>query len=93
MRRFFETPGIARTEKIEFLERAWKPRLSRPVYGLMMVLLRRRRLDHLIVIADGFEAVGGEAKGLSRAPGSHGRPARPHAQAGSSRARWRSAPG
>lgn len=66
VRRFFETPGIARTEKIEFLERAWKPRLSRPVYGLLMVLLRRRRLDHLIVIADEFQKLSEEAKGMSR---------------------------
>lgn len=66
VRRFFETPGIARTEKIAFLEKSWKPRLSRPVYGLLMVLLRRRRLDHLIVIADEFQKLAEQAKGLSR---------------------------
>ena len=66
VRRFFETPGISRSEKIAFLESAWKPRLSRPVYGLLMVLLRRRRLDHLLVIADEFQKLGEEAKGLSR---------------------------
>lgn len=66
VRRFFETPGIARTEKIAFLEKSWKPRLSRPVYGLLIVLLRRRRLDHLIVIADEFQKLSESAKGLSR---------------------------
>lgn len=66
VRRFFETPGIARSEKIEFLEKSWKPRLSRPVYGLLMVLLRRRRLDHLILIADEFQKLSEQAKGLSR---------------------------
>ena len=66
VRRFFETPGIARSEKIDFLEKSWKPRLSRPVYGLLMVLLRRRRLDHLIVIADEFQKLAEQAKGLSR---------------------------
>jgi F-type H+-transporting ATPase subunit delta len=66
VRRFFETPGIARTEKIAFLEKSWKPRLSRPVYGLLIILLRRRRLDHLIVIADEFQKLAEQAKGLSR---------------------------
>ena len=66
VRRFFETPGIARTEKIAFLEKSWKPRLSRPVYGLLMILLRRRRLDHLIAIADEFQKLAEQAKGLSR---------------------------
>lgn len=66
VRRFFETPGIARTEKIAFLEKSWKPQLSRPVYGLLMILLRRRRLDHLIVIADEFQKLAEQAKGLSR---------------------------
>jgi F-type H+-transporting ATPase subunit delta len=66
VRRFFETPGIARTEKISFLEKSWKPRLSRPVYGLLIVLLRRRRLDHLIVIADEFQKLAEDSKGMSR---------------------------
>ncbi|MGE5178275.1 MAG: ATP synthase F1 subunit delta [Bacteroidota bacterium] len=66
VRRFFETPGIARSEKIGFLESAWKPKLSRPVYGLLMVLLRRRRLDHLVVIADEFGKLYEDAKGWSR---------------------------
>jgi F-type H+-transporting ATPase subunit delta len=67
VRRFFETPGIARTEKIAFLEKEWKPRLSRPVFGLLMVLLRRRRLDHLTAIADEFQKLSEDAMGITRA--------------------------
>ena len=67
VRRFFETPGIARTEKVAFLEKSWKPRLSRPVFGLLMVLLRRRRLDHLVAIADEFQKISEEAMGITRA--------------------------
>ena len=67
LRRFFETPGIPRTEKIAFLEKSWKPMLSRPVFGLLMVLLRRRRLDHLIAIADEFQNLAEEARGITRA--------------------------
>lgn len=66
VRRFFETPGIARSEKVRFLEASWKPRLSRPVYGLLMVLLRRRRLDHIVVIAEEFDKLFEDAKGRSR---------------------------
>ena len=53
-RRFFETPNISREEKIRFLEERLMPRVGRPLYGLFHVLLRRRRLDHLVVIADEF---------------------------------------
>ncbi|HLQ67046.1 MAG TPA: ATP synthase F1 subunit delta [Candidatus Limnocylindrales bacterium] len=66
VRRYFESPGIPRTEKIAFLEKQWKPRLSRPVYGLLVVLLRRRRLDHLIAIADEFQKLAEEAQGITR---------------------------
>jgi F-type H+-transporting ATPase subunit delta len=66
VRRFFESPGISRAEKIEFLEKQWKPRLSRLVFGLLMVLLRRRRLDHLIAIADEFQKLAEEAMGITR---------------------------
>jgi len=41
VRRFFETPNIARTEKLSFLEERLKPRLCLSVFGLLMVLLRR----------------------------------------------------
>lgn len=67
VRRFFETPNIARSEKTAFLERQWKPRLSRPVYALLTVLLRRRRLDHLVVIAEEFHKLAERAQGITRA--------------------------
>jgi F-type H+-transporting ATPase subunit delta len=66
VRRFFGSPGISRLEKIAFLEKQWKPRLSRPVYGLLMVLLRRRRLDHLVAIADEFQKLAEDAMGITR---------------------------
>jgi len=65
-RRFFETPNIARTEKIAFLDRAWKSRLGRPVFALLHVLLRRRRLDHLTTIADEFHKLAERAQGITR---------------------------
>ena len=40
VRRFFETPSIARSEKLEFLERRWKPSMGPGVYGLLILLLR-----------------------------------------------------
>lgn len=67
IRRFFETPNIARTEKLVFLEERLKPRLSKSVFGLLMVLLRRRRLDHLISIADEFHKLAEQAQGITRA--------------------------
>ena len=67
VRRFFETPGIPRTAKLAFLEKQWKPRLSRSVYGLLVVLLRRRRLDHLVAIADEFQKLAEDALGITRA--------------------------
>jgi len=67
LRRFFETPNIARQEKLRFLEDGWKPRLCRSVFGLLMLLLRRRRLDHLISIADEFYKMAERAQGITRA--------------------------
>jgi F-type H+-transporting ATPase subunit delta len=67
VRRFFETPNIARAEKLAFLEGRWKPRLCRSIFGLLMVLLRRRRLDHLLTIADEFHKLAERAQGITRA--------------------------
>ena len=66
-RRLFETPNISRSEKEAFLEERVMPRVGRPVYGLLHVLLRRRRLDHLISIADEFEKLAEDAQGITRA--------------------------
>ena len=67
VRRFFETPNISRAEKAAFLERDWKPQLNRPVFALLNVLLRRRRLDHLITISEEFGKVAEQAQGITRA--------------------------
>lgn len=67
VRRFFETPNIARTEKLAFLESQWRPKFGAAVYGLLMVLLRRRRLDHLVSIADEFHKLSEQAQGIVRA--------------------------
>ena len=67
VRRFFEAPNIARTEKEAFLERRWKPKLNRNVYGLLVLLLRRRRFDHLVAIAAEFHKLAEEAQGITRA--------------------------
>jgi F-type H+-transporting ATPase subunit delta len=67
IRRFFESPGIARAEKVKFLETTLKPRLGEPVYGLLHVLLRRHRLDHLPAIADELTKQAEEVQGIVRA--------------------------
>ena len=67
VRRFFEAPNIARTEKEAFLARRWKPKLNRNVYGLLVLLLRRRRFDHLVAIAAEFHKLAEEAQGITRA--------------------------
>lgn len=67
VRRFFETPSVARAEKLEFLNRQWKPKLGPGVFGLLMVLLRRRRLDHLVSISDEFHKLAERAQGILRA--------------------------
>ena len=67
VRRFFEAPNISRVEKEAFLEKRWKPKLNRNVYGLHMVLLRRRRFDHLVAIAAEFHKLAEEAQGITRA--------------------------
>jgi len=67
VRRFFESPGIPRAEKVEFLETRLKPKLGRPAYGLLHVLLRRRRLDHLPAIAEELTKLAEQAQGIVRA--------------------------
>jgi len=67
VRRFFETPNIARKEKLAFLEDRWRPVVGPTLYGLLMVLLRRRRLDHLVSIADEFHKLSERAQGIVRA--------------------------
>ncbi len=67
MRRFFEAPNIARTEKESFLVKSWKPKLNRNVYGLLVLLLRRRRYDHLVSIAAEFHKLSEDAQGITRA--------------------------
>jgi F-type H+-transporting ATPase subunit delta len=52
---------------MEFLEKQWRPKLGASVYGLLMVLLRRRRLDHLVSVADEFHKLAEEAQGIVRA--------------------------
>ena len=66
-RRFFESPNISRGEKTRFLEERLMPRVGRPIYGLFHVLLRRRRLDHLVAIADEFEKLAEKAQGITHA--------------------------
>jgi F-type H+-transporting ATPase subunit delta len=66
-RRFFETPNISHEEKTRFLEERLMPRVGRPLYGLFHVLLRRRRLDHLVVIADEFVKLAEKAQGITHA--------------------------
>jgi len=66
-RRYFESPNISQTEKLAFLDSRLKPKVGRPVYGLLQVLLRRRRLDHLVPIADEFEKLAERAQGITRA--------------------------
>jgi len=67
VRRFFETPNVARTEKLAFLEREWRPKIGPTLYGLLMLLLRRRRLDHLVSIAQEFQKLSERAQGIVRA--------------------------
>ena len=66
-RRYFESPNISQTEKLAFLESRVKPKVGRPIYGLLQILLRRRRLDHLLAIADEFEKLAERAQGITRA--------------------------
>jgi len=67
VRRFFESPNVARAEKLAFLERDWRPRFGPTVYGLLMLLLRRHRLDHLESIAGEFHKISERAQGIVRA--------------------------
>ncbi len=67
VRRFFESPSISRAEKLSFLEQRIKPQVGLPIYGLLHVLLRRRRLDHLVAIGDEFEKLAEQARGIRRA--------------------------
>ncbi|HXF58262.1 MAG TPA: F0F1 ATP synthase subunit delta, partial [Candidatus Saccharimonadales bacterium] len=43
VRRFFEAPNIARTEKEAFLDKQFSAKLNKSIYGLLILLLRRRR--------------------------------------------------
>ena len=67
VRRFFEAPNIARAEKEGFLEKRFQSKLNRSVYGLLVLLLRRRRFDHLVAIAAEFHKLAEEAQGITRA--------------------------
>ena len=67
VRRFFEAPNIGRNEKEAFLEKQFQKKLNKSVYGLLVLLLRRRRFDHLIAIAGEFHKLAEEAQGITRA--------------------------
>jgi F-type H+-transporting ATPase subunit delta len=67
VRRFFEAPNIGRNEKEAFLEKQFKAKLNRSIYGLLVLLLRRRRFDHLVAIAGEFHKLAEEAQGITRA--------------------------
>jgi F-type H+-transporting ATPase subunit delta len=67
IRNYFESPNISRAEKLSFLETSVKPKFGRLVYGLLQILLRRRRLDHLVSIAAEFEKLAERAQGITRA--------------------------
>jgi F-type H+-transporting ATPase subunit delta len=66
VRRFFEAPNIARTEKEAFLQKQFKSKLNPNIYGLLVLLLRRRRFDHLIAIAGEFHKLAEDAQGITR---------------------------
>ena len=68
VRRFFEAPSISRVEKEVFLEKRFKPKLNKSVYGLHMVLLRRRRFDHLVAPPSSTSSP--KRRRASRAPSS-----------------------
>ena len=67
VRRFFEAPNIARTEKEAFLQKQFKSKLNPNIYGLLVLLLRRRRFDHLVAIAGEFHKLAEDAQGITRA--------------------------
>jgi F-type H+-transporting ATPase subunit delta len=67
VRRFFEAPNIGRNEKEAFLEKQFKAKLNKSIYGLLVLLLRRRRFDHLVAIAGEFHKLAEEAQGITRA--------------------------
>ena len=67
VRRFFEAPNIGRNEKEGFLEKQFKAKLNKSIYGLLVLLLRRRRFDHLIAIAGEFHKLAEDAQGITRA--------------------------
>ena len=67
VRRFFEAPNIARTEKEAFLDKQFRAKLNKSIYGLLILLLRRRRFDHLVAIAAEFHKLAEDAQGITRA--------------------------
>ena len=67
VQRFFEAPNISRDEKEGLLETRFQTKLNKSVYGLLILLLRRRRFDHLLAIAAEFHKLAEEAQGLTRA--------------------------
>ena len=67
VRRFFEAPNIARTEKEAFLDKQFSAKLNKSIYGLLILLLRRRRFDHLVAIAGEFHKLAEDAQGITRA--------------------------
>lgn len=67
VRRYFESPNVSHNEKITFLEERVRPKVGKTTYGLLHVLLRRRRLDHVTVIADEFQKLSERTQGVARA--------------------------
>ena len=67
VRRYFESPNVPYNEKITFLEKRVRPKVGKSTYGLLHVLLRRRRLDHMAVIADEFRKLSERTQGIARA--------------------------
>ena len=67
IRRYFESPNVSHKEKIAFLEERVRPKVGKATYGFLHVLLRRRRLDHMIVIADEYRKLSERSQGIARA--------------------------
>jgi F-type H+-transporting ATPase subunit delta len=61
---FLEVPQITKREKEEFLKKTFSGRLDAVFYHFLLVLLNRHRFEYLLPIADEYEKLVKEHKGI-----------------------------
>lgn len=64
---FMSAPQIPDADKLALVEKTFKPRLDRPFYNFLLVLVDKRRIIYLVEIVEEFDRLVRQHKGIARA--------------------------